>query len=80
MGCMMNMTWQPYMAIEEDDELDDVLMDVDVRTRYGDRAPATEVSLFGNSMLTTERQSDIDDAASALAADFIHDFTFSTRH
>ena len=73
-------SWQPYLAIEDDDELDDVLLDVDVCTRYGDRAPVTEISLFGKSMLTTEVQSDIDDAASALATDFLHDFTFSTRH
>ena len=80
MGSVTKASWQPYMAIDDDNELDDVLLDVDVCTRYGDRAPVTEVSLFGASMLTTEVQSDIDDAASILASDFLHDFTFSTRY
>lgn len=80
MGSMTKAAWQPFMTIDDSDEIDDVLLDAEVRTIYGDRAPVTEISLFGKSMLTTEVQSDIDDAASALATDFLHDFTFSTRH
>lgn len=73
--------WHPYMEIDDEEEIDDVLLDVDVRTVYGDMAHRTELSLFGKGvMLTTEDENAIDDAASMLASDFLHDFTFATRH
>ena len=73
--------WHPYMEIDDDDEIDDVLLDVDVRTVYGDMAPRTELHLHGSGvMLTTEDENAIADAASALASDFLHDFNFATRH
>lgn len=73
--------WHPYMEIDDEEEIDDVLLDVDVRTVYGDMPPRAELNLYGRGvMLTTEDENAIADAASALASDFLHDFNFATRH
>lgn len=78
---MNKAAWHPFMDIEDDEAVDDVKLDIDTCVRFGDGTPVTELSLFGMSrLLTTEDENAIDDAASALAADFLHDFTFSTRH
>jgi hypothetical protein len=81
MGGVMKSQWHPLMEIDDEDEIDDVLLDVDVRTVYGDMPPRTELNLYGRGvMLTTEDENAIADAASTLASDFLHDFTFATRH
>ena len=59
------------MEMDEDDDIDDVLLDVDVRTVYGDMAPRTELHLHGSGvMLTTEDENAIADAANTADKDF----------
>jgi hypothetical protein len=59
MGGVMKSQWHPLMEIDDEDEIDDVLLDVDVRTVYGDMPPRTELNLYGRGvMLTTEDDAD----------------------